>query len=70
MLLHLPEEKFERTQATVKEWLGRKAGRQRELELLVGLLQHAAKVVHPGRRFCDGSLRLCLLSRTEIALCV
>ena len=51
MQLHLPEEKLRRVQATVGEWLGRKAGQQRELESLVGLLQHAVKVVPPGRRF-------------------
>ena len=51
MQLRLPEEKLRRVQATVREWLGRKAGRRRELESLVGLLQHAAKVVRPGRRF-------------------
>ena len=51
MQLRLPEEKLRRVQATVGEWLGRKAGRRRELESLVGLLQHAAKVVRPGRRF-------------------
>ena len=51
MQLRLPEEKLRRVQATVGEWLGRKAGRRRELESLVGLLQHAAKVVRPGHRF-------------------
>ena len=35
----------------VTEWLGHKAGRRRELKSLVGLLQHAARVVHPGCRF-------------------
>ena len=51
MQLHLPEEKLKRVQATVTEWLGRKAGRRRELESLVGLQQYAARVVRPGRRF-------------------
>ena len=51
MQLHLPEEKLRRVRATVAEWLGHKAGQQRELESLVGLLQHAARVVQPGRRF-------------------
>ena len=51
MQLRLPVEKLRRVQTTVREWLGRKAGRRRELESLVGLLQHAAKVVRPGRRF-------------------
>ena len=51
MQLRLPEQKLRRVQATVVEWLGRKAGRRHELESLVGLLQHAAKVVPPGCRF-------------------
>ena len=51
MQLRLPEQKMRRVQATVVEWLGCKAGRRRELESLVGLLQHTAKVVHPGCRF-------------------
>ena len=49
--LHLPEEKLRRVRATVAEWLGHKAGQQCELESLVGLLQHAARVVQPDRRF-------------------
>ena len=36
---------------TVREWLGKKVARKRELESLLGLLQYAAKVVRPGRRF-------------------
>ena len=44
MQLRLPEEKLKRVQATVAEWLGRKAGQQYELESLIGLLQHAARV--------------------------
>ena len=35
----------------VSELLGRKVARRRELESLVGILQHATKVVRPGRRF-------------------
>ena len=48
--LHL-HKKLERVKQPVKEWCGRKAARWRELESLLGLLQHAAKVVSPGRRF-------------------
>ena len=51
MQLHLPEQKLKRVWATVVEWLGRKAGRRHELESLVGLLQHTAKVVCPGHQF-------------------
>ena len=49
--LRLPADKLNRVQMTVREWLGRKAARKRDLESLLGLLQHAAKVVKPGRRF-------------------
>ena len=53
MELRLPAEKLARVRQTVSEWLGRKAARRRELESLVGILQHASKVVimRPGRRF-------------------
>ena len=49
--LCLPQEKLQRVKQMVQEWMGRKAARRRELESLLGLLQHAAKVVSPGRRF-------------------
>ena len=49
--LRLPTEKLRRVKQAVKEWFGRKAARRKELESLLGLLQHAAKVVAPGRRF-------------------
>ena len=38
------------TLPSICSW-GKKAARKRELESLLGLLQHAAKVVRPGRRF-------------------
>ena len=51
MELRLPAQKLARVRHTVSEWLGRKAARRRELESLVVTLQHATKVVRPGRRF-------------------
>ena len=51
MELRLLDENIHRVKAVITEWLGRKAGRKREMESLVGLLQHTAKVVRPGRRF-------------------
>ena len=33
------------------DWMGRKVAKRCELESLLSLLQHAAKVVSPGRRF-------------------
>lgn len=47
MEARLPPEKLARIQATIQEWLHRKS----DILSLVGLLQHAAKVVRPGRTF-------------------
>ena len=49
--LYLPEDKLVRLRLEVDHWLRRKACRRRELESLVGTLQHAAKVIYPGRSF-------------------
>ena len=49
MELWLPVQKLVRVCQMVSEWLGKKAARRRELKSLVGILQHATKVV--GRRF-------------------
>ena len=35
----------------VREWLQKDSDHKKDLKLLVGLLQHAAKVVKPGRCF-------------------
>ena len=51
MVVRLPEEKLRRTLAMVQEWMGKKACKKRELESLLGHLQHAATVVRPGRTF-------------------
>lgn len=51
MEARLPAEKLTRIQATIQEWLSRKSATKREILSLVGLLQHAAKVVRPGRTF-------------------
>ena len=51
MELRLPEDKLRRIRGELGKWTGKKAGRRRELESLLGLLQHASKIVRPGRRF-------------------
>ena len=51
MEARLPEEKLQRLQATVTEWVGRKNATKREILSLVGQLQHAGKVVRYGRTF-------------------
>ena len=49
--LRLPEEKLGRLRQELSEWLTRKACTKRELQSLIGSLQHAASVVRPGRSF-------------------
>ena len=51
MEARLPKEKLTRLQSTVAEWMGKRKATKREILLLVGQLQHAAKVVRAGRTF-------------------
>jgi len=51
MEIRLPEGKLVCTKELVASWRGRKSCRVRELKSLVGSLQHAYKVVLPGRTF-------------------
>ena len=51
MEARLPAEKLTRIQATIHKWLSRKSATKLEILSLVGLLQHAAKVVRPGCTF-------------------
>ena len=47
----LPIDKLDRIRGLVAEWLPKTKATKREILSLVGLLQHTAKVVHPGRIF-------------------
>ena len=51
MEARLPEDKLLRIRTQLAAWLGRKKATKREILSLVGLLQHATKVVKPGRTF-------------------
>ena len=51
MVVRLPEEKLRRMAAMVRSWIGKKAYQKRDLESLLGHLQHAATVIRPGRTF-------------------
>ena len=51
MQLRLPHAKLLELRALIRSWLGRKACSRRELQSLTGKLQHACKVVKPGRSF-------------------
>ena len=47
----IPEDKLQRTQQMVGDWLVKKNATKREILSLVGVLKHAARVVLPGRSF-------------------
>ena len=51
MQLILPERKLIDTKATLRSWRGCKTATKAEIQSLAGTLQHAAKVVRPGRCF-------------------
>ena len=51
MVVRLPQAKLQRTLVLVQEWVGKRGCRKRELESLLGHLQHAATVVRPGHTF-------------------
>ncbi len=49
--LRLPVDKLRRLSATVQKWQSKKSCRKRKLLSLIGQLQHACRVVRPGRTF-------------------
>ena len=51
MVTKLPNEKMERIRNEVAVWLSRETATKKQILSLVGLLQHATKVVRPGRTF-------------------
>ena len=51
MQMRLPDRKLQALKAELEVWLGRKVATKRELQSLAGSLQHAARVVKPGKCF-------------------
>ena len=51
MEMRLPDEKLQWIRSMLGSWKSKRTCRRKELESLVGLLQHASKVVRPGRIF-------------------
>lgn len=49
--LRLPSEKLSRLQACLQVWRGHRSCLRRDLKSLIGLLNHACKVVRAGRSF-------------------
>ena len=61
--LRLPADKLQRLLTSVNTWLTRKFCTRRDLESLIGTLQHACKVIKPGQSFLRKAIAL--LSVTE-----
>ncbi len=56
--LRLPTDKLQRLISMVNLWLPRKSCTRKELESLIGTLQHAGKVIRPGRSFIRRAIAL------------
>ena len=56
--LRLPQDKLRRAREEVTNWQGRKSCTKKELLSLIGLLQHACRVVRPGRSFLRRMINL------------
>ena len=57
-VLRLPADKLQRLLSTVEAWLHRKSCTRKELESLIGTLQHACTVIRPGRSFLQRAIAL------------
>ena len=53
METHLPQEKLQRLQLLVAEWLGKKKATTHNILSQLGQLQHVTKVVRQGRNLCS-----------------
>ena len=49
--LRLPQDKLQRLQSLLSQWGDKRACSRKELESLIGMLNHACKVVRPGQSF-------------------
>ena len=57
--LKLSDAKIQDLKVELDSWRARKSCKKRKLLSLIGILNHACKVVRPGRSFCD-ALSTCL----------
>jgi len=57
-VLRLPADKLMRLKALLAQWSSRKTCRKQQLESLIGTLQHACRVVKPGRAFLRRMIEL------------
>ena len=57
-VLRLPQEKLGRIKSALRQWQRRKSCTKKELESLIGTLQHACRVVRPGKSFLRRMIEL------------
>ena len=63
MVVRLPRDKLVRLRTLIGEWKGKKCCRKRQLLSLIGLLQHASKVVRSGRTFLRRMIDLSMTAK-------
>ena len=63
--LRLPEEKLKRLLDTLAQWERRKSCTRKELESLIGSLQHACTVIQPGRTFMRNAIPLLKVAKCQ-----
>ncbi len=61
--LRLPEDKLQRLCTMIRQWQGKKSCTKRRLLSLIGHLQHACRVVKPGRTFLRRMINLSTIAR-------
>ena len=63
--VRLPDDKLARLGQELRNWGVRRAATKRQLQSLIGLLNHAAKVVRPGRPFLRGLIDAMKIPRRQ-----
>ena len=63
LTVRLPSDKLERLQREIRLWKGRRCSTKRELESLIGQLQHACCAVRPGRSFLRQMIELLAVAK-------
>ena len=63
--LRLPKEKLERILVTLVEWERQKSCTRRELESLIGTLQHACTIIRSGRTFLRNAIPLLKMAKQQ-----
>ena len=61
--LRLPDDKLQRLRQLIQVWKGKRSCTKRDLRYLIGQLQHACKVVHPGRTFLRSMIELSTVAK-------